>query len=266
MAAWVVSDLYIQMTKYVKNMVSISIVSHGQLKLVNDLLADIERYCDCRSLEVILTLNHPVEFNESIDSYSLPVKVIKNKFLKGFGANHNQAFQWAKGKFFCVMNPDIRLYEDPFPALLNGLEGDAVGVIAPIILNDRNLIEDSARLFPSPISIFFKLVNKLFNKSVKGAAVVNQSYEWVGGMFMLFNMDTYKLINGFDERYFMYYEDVDICARLTNMGKQVVLCQSTSVIHLAQRASHRSMKHLRWHVASMLRFFFSKAYWCVLWR
>jgi N-acetylglucosaminyl-diphospho-decaprenol L-rhamnosyltransferase len=245
-------------------MISISIVSHMQMDLIVNLLDDIERACISKKIEVILTLNA----NEYLDtlSYSYPLSIIKNDSPKGFGANHNQAFKLAKGKFFCVMNPDIRLNEDPFPALLNGLEVDTVGVISPIIMNDSNLIEDSARLFPSPISIFFKLVNKLFNRSVIGTAVGNEAYEWVGGMFMLFTANTYKLINGFDERYFMYYEDVDICARLTNMGKQVVLCQSTSVIHLAQRASHRSMKHLRWHLNSMLRFFFSKAYWCVLWR
>lgn len=247
-------------------MISISIVSHGQISLVKELLLDLQKYCSKTSFEVILTLNIVEFLGAEFDACNFPIKLIENNLPQGFGANHNQAFKFARGQFFCVMNPDIRLNNDPFAALMNGLGDDAVGVIAPIILNDRNLIEDSARLFPSPISIFFKLVNKLFNKSVKGAAVVNQSYEWVGGMFMLFNMDTYKLINGFDERYFMYYEDVDVCARLTNMGKKVVLCQSSSVIHLAQRASHRSMKHLRWHIASMLRFFFSKAYWCVLWR
>jgi GT2 family glycosyltransferase len=164
------------------------------------------------------------------------------------------------------VNPDIRLNNDPFPMLVNGLLNDAVGVIAPVVLNEFNLVEDSARLFPSPISIFFKLARKVFKISMQGRVMCNDPYEWVGGMFMLFNADTYALIKGFDDRYFMYYEDVDICARLTNMGKQIVLCQATSVIHQAQRASHRSIKHLRWHISSMLRFFLSKAYWRLLWR
>lgn len=245
-------------------MITISIVSHMQMELIVNLLDDIEKLCGSKKIEVILTLN--INENLGLLNYSFPLVVIKNDTAKGFGANHNQAFKLAKGQFFCVMNPDIRLNDDPFPALVNGLGVDAVGVIAPVILNDMNLIEDSARPFPSPISILFKLANKLFNSSAKGRATSSEPYEWVGGMFMLFNAETYRDINGFDERYFMYYEDVDICARLTNMGKRVVLCEESNAIHLAQRASHRSIKHFRWHITSMLRFFLSKSYWRLLWR
>lgn len=244
--------------------VSISIVSHMQMNLIVNLLDDIERFCGLEKIEVILTLNISENFNSL--KYSFPLLVINNKTPKGFGANHNQAFEFAKGQFFCVLNPDIRLNNNPFLQLVDCLADDDVGVAAPVIFNDLNLIEDSARPFPSPVSIFKKVLKKIFNESVGVRAVSNERYEWVGGMFMLFNIDTYRLVNGFDERYFMYYEDVDICARLTNMGKRVVLCQSSNAIHLAQRASHRSMKHLRWHVSSMLRFFFSNAYWRVLWR
>ncbi|PUE56776.1 hypothetical protein B9Z36_10875 [Limnohabitans sp. Rim8] len=246
-------------------MISISIVSHMQMNLVINLLDDIERVCKLEKIEVILTLN----VGESLDllKYSFPLSVIKNNRPKGFGENHNQAFKSAKGSFFCVMNPDIRLTDNPFLPLVRCLtEGVDVGVVAPVILNDSGLIEDSARLFPSPVSIFSKVISKLFRKSALSRPVSNKSYEWIGGMFMLFKVDTYSMVNGFDERYFMYYEDVDICARLTSMGKLIVLCEESSAIHLAQRASHRSLRHLRWHIISMLRFFLSSAYWRVLWR
>lgn len=245
-------------------MLSISIVSHMQMSLVVNLLDDIEKFCRSDKIEVILTLNIHEDLNAF--EYSYPLVVIKNSAPKGFGQNHNQAFKLAKGQFFCVMNPDIRLNENPFPPLLEAIENDATGVVAPVILNDMNLIEDSARSFPSPISIFIKLLNKFINKAKNSRVVSSQKYEWVGGMFMLFKVDTYTSVNGFDERYFMYYEDVDICARLTNMGKSVVLCQTSHAIHLAQRASHRSIRHLSWHISSMLRFFLSRAYWRLLWR
>lgn len=244
--------------------ISISIVSHMQIDLIVNLLDDIERFCGSEKIEVMLTLNISENFNSL--KYSFPLSVINNETPKGFGANHNQAFNLARGQFFCVLNPDIRLNNNPFPQLMECLDDHGVGVAAPVIFNDLNLIEDSARPFPSPVSIFVKLLKKIFNQSTGVTKVNNERYEWVGGMFMLFNVDTYRAIDGFDERYFMYYEDVDICARLTNMGKRVVLCQSSRAIHLAQRASHRSMKHLRWHISSMLRFFFSNAYWRVLWR
>jgi N-acetylglucosaminyl-diphospho-decaprenol L-rhamnosyltransferase len=88
--------------------------------------------------------------------------------------------------------------------------------------------------------------------------------DWVGGMFMFFPSAVYKQVNGFDERYFLYYEDVDLCARLTNLGFKVVFCPASKVIHLAQRTSHKSIKYLRWHLSSMLRFFMTPAYWRLL--
>ena len=247
-------------------MISVSIVSHGQMSLVKELLFDIQKCCSKTTLEVILTLNIAEVLDVDLDAYVFPIKLVQNNIPQGFGSNHNQAFKYTKGQFFCVMNPDIRLNNDPFPELVNGLLSDSIGVIAPVVVNEFNLIEDSARPFPSPIAILFKLASKVFNSSAQSRVEGSKPYEWVGGMFMLFNADTYALINGFDDRYFMYYEDVDICARLTYMGRQIVLCQATSVIHQAQRASHRSFKHMCWHISSMLRFFLSKAYWRLLWR
>ena len=84
--------------------------------------------------------------------------------------------------------------------------------------------------------------------------------DWVGGMFMLFTRETFDAVGGFDERYHLYYEDVDICARVRTSGKEIVLCPTVEVIHDAQRQSHTSPRFFAWHVVSMLRFFFSKPF------
>jgi GT2 family glycosyltransferase len=79
-------------------------------------------------------------------------------------------------------------------------------------------------------------------------------------MFMLFPCHVFQDLKGFDERYFLYYEDVDICARMSLAGVRVALCPDIRVFHHAQRSSHRNMKYLKWHLASMLRFFTSPVY------
>jgi hypothetical protein len=85
-------------------------------------------------------------------------------------------------------------------------------------------------------------------------------------MFMLFPACTYQSVGGFDERYFLYYEDVDLCARLRLLGHEIVLCPDATVMHHARRASHRNFRYLRWHLGSMARFFLSPAYRQVLYR
>jgi hypothetical protein len=84
--------------------------------------------------------------------------------------------------------------------------------------------------------------------------------DWVAGMFMLFPRDVFLKIGGFDERYFLYYEDVDLCARLTLADYKILLCSTVSVIHDARRSSHKNLRYMRLHSTSMLRFFLSDVY------
>lgn len=240
--------------------VSISVVSHAQIGLVTNLLQDIEEQCKKLALEVILTLNVSETLPFSPERFSYPIRVISNTTPKGFAANHNQAFSYAEGRYFCVMNPDIRLTEDPFPALLGCLKDQSVGVAAPLVLGQGGEIEDSARRFPGPLKILCKALG-----GCRGSDYVIEDQpvrpDWAGGMFMLFPLDVFRKLGGFDQRYFLYYEDVDICARLRLLGYEVVVCPLARVIHHAQRSSHRSLRYLRWHLRSMMRFFFSPVYW-----
>jgi GT2 family glycosyltransferase len=80
--------------------------------------------------------------------------------------------------------------------------------------------------------------------------------EWVGGMCMLFKSSAYSDVGGFDEAYFMYVEDVDICTRLWKSGFKVLVCPSAVVFHEARRASRKNLQHLRWHIAGLFRYFF----------
>jgi GT2 family glycosyltransferase len=74
-------------------------------------------------------------------------------------------------------------------------------------------------------------------------------------MFMLFRSAVFAELQGFDERYYLYYEDVDLCRRLRGRGYDVRLVPSVSATHDARRESRRSLRHLRWHIASMLCYF-----------
>jgi len=94
-----------------------------------------------------------------------------------------------------------------------------------------------------------------FDYRIEQAAL---SPDWVAGMFMLFRSPVFDELQGFDERYFLYYEDVDLCRRLRNRGYEVRLVPSISAVHDARRESHQSLRHLRWHLASILRFFLSR--------
>lgn len=246
------------MTNSQKLSFSISIVSHGQSQLVAKLLYDLASM-NRVDLEVLLTLNIPETLAFDTTNYPFPVRVINNPTPKGFGANHNQAFTVAKAPYFCVVNPDIRLLDSPFEPLQACLGDKEVAIAAPLVLNPYGEVEDSARRFPT----FKKLLSKLFRAKCTSDYILRDSpvnVDWAAGMFMMFHRSAFERLNGFNERYFLYYEDVDICARANLTGMRVVLCAGSSVVHHAQRSSHRSLKYLRWHLGSMLNYFSSAEY------
>lgn len=241
-------------------MITISVASHGQCDLVERMLNDLANLS--LHFEIILTKNIPEDlFNRSL-CYSYPAKIIENSIPKGFGANHNAAFRHATGDFFCVLNPDIHFVSDPFPALMDLAAQDGVGVVAPQIFNSAGLREDSARQFPTP----FELLGKVFGG--RSATVPDLPHgsapDWVAGMFMLFPRRIFEKMGGFDERYFLYYEDVDICARLALAGYKRLVCADAHVVHDAQRSSHHNIRYTAMHLRSMLRFFTSDVYRKVL--
>ncbi|MBU3647331.1 MAG: glycosyltransferase [Limnohabitans sp.] len=144
------------MTRSAPPLLSVSVVSHGQMALVEALLNDIEQHCRSTDLELILTQNVSEVWQVDLARYSFPVTVIQNVRPQGFGANHNQAFQAAKGQYFCVLNPDVRLLTNPFVCLLPVLQDPDVGVCAPRVVDGNGRVEDNARRFPALMPLCVK--------------------------------------------------------------------------------------------------------------
>ena len=136
------------------------------------------------------------------------------------------------------------------------------GAVAPLIVDASYNIEDSARRFPTPLSILKKAF-RLNGKMDYNSASEQFNPDWIAGMFMLLSRDRFSEIGGFDEKYFLYYEDVDLCARLHLSGYQIIVCPSVQVVHEAQRESHKNFRYLRWHILSVLRFFLSRVFFDV---
>lgn len=236
-------------------LISISIVSHGQGNLVAEALGDLSRIGDLVHIEVLLTKNIPEQLPFSIEDFPCALRIVENKVPKGFGANHNAAFNLSQGQWFCVMNPDIRLTEDPFMVLLAEMARRPAAVMGPAVLTPSGQIEDSIRHFPSILSLADKMLSRSDGRYPFALGDETFKADWVAGMFMLFRAEDFQAVGGFDEGFFLYYEDVDICARLWKSGRRVLACPKAQVIHDARRTSRRDLRYLRWHVTSMARYF-----------
>lgn len=233
--------------------VSISIVSHGQFDIVSQLLADLES-CRFSIHEIILTVNIP----EAIDvsPFENEIMVIRNDCPRGFGENHNRAFLASSGDYFLVLNPDLRIGNFDFTSFLNKLSSESVGVLTPKVVDGNGKREDHIRPFPS----FAELLRRVSYRLLQDGSQADFSPKisspfWVGGMFMGFRSSVFRSIGGFDQRYFMYLEDVDICAELLAAGYEITIDSDNRVTHDARRGSRRNIRLFLIHCASYVRYF-----------
>jgi len=236
--------------------VSVSVVSHGQIDLVNQFLKDLSRHC-APGLRVILTRNIPEPDPDLPPRWAHKLEIVENEHPKGFGANHNAAFRRCETQLFCVANPDIRLTADPFPALTAALESPRLAAVGPLVRGPGEEPEDSARRFPTASGLLRKLVAPSVGPDYPVEAG-QMTVDWIAGMFIVFRADAFRAVGGFDERFFLYYEDVDICARLRAAGYSVAYEPGAAVIHDARRASRRNLRLMAIHASSALRYLIRK--------
>lgn len=234
-------------------MITVSIVSHSQGKMVSRLIRRLIKFPQIS--KIVVTINIPEEFKFI---KSKKIKLILNKNIKGFSQNHNQAFIFCRTKFFCVLNPDIIFIDNPFNKLISKINISKASLIAPLIVNKKGKIEDSFRYFPNIYSVLKRMF--VSNWGAYEIKKVDIYPEWVAGMFMLFVSEKFNLINGFNNKYFLYYEDVDICARLWKKKFKIIIDISSKVIHCARRDSRKKISYFFIHISSMLRFLLYHSY------
>lgn len=234
----------------------VSVVSHGQGALLRDLLDDLSLldFSGFSSISIVITINVP-EDESFLDGVGPEIFVIRNVRPKGFGANHNQAYSMVRSDFFLVLNPDIRLECFSLSDLLS-VEDARWGAVAPLVVSPKGKVEDSARRYPTFLRMILRVIFRVksLDYGDDGSIRSPLKVDWVGGMFIFFRSEAFAKVCGFDDRYFMYLEDADICKRINGVGFRIILNSRQKVIHDARRSSFKDLRHFKWHCRSMVRF------------
>ena len=227
----------------------ISIVSHNQQALCERLLRSIDSFALNNMHEVVIALTENTLTENIIKSERFQTYNISNLRHKGFGANHNGAFERFKSDFFFIVNPDIILNENlDLDLIIEQLIRDRFDISSPQIVGVSGAIEDYKRAdltFPN------LLKRKFFRNNV-------EKFDWLAGMFLVVNSTSFRKLQGFDTDFFMYVEDCDLSMRARKAGMKIGDIEGVSVVHDARRASTKSSKHFRWHITSLLRYWFFK--------
>ncbi|WP_310564653.1 glycosyltransferase family 2 protein [Hydrogenophaga sp.] len=190
----------------------------------------------------------------------------------GFGKAHNRAIAMAAGTSdaHLLLNPDISFEPHVLPELGRFLKANQeVGAVMPRITYPDGSLQRLCKLLPTPVD----LILRRFIPSERIKAKINQRYEMHGltqdrpsrvptlsGCFLLIRSDLLHRMGGFDERFFMYMEDVDLVRRIGDVAETVYL-PSVQVVHAYAKGSYRNRKLLGYHLRSAVLYFSKWGWW-----
>ena len=184
----------------------------------------------------------------------------------GYGGGHNVAINEAikeGSTYHLVINPDIWFGPRVIPALLRYMDShEDVAQMMPKVLFPNGQIQRLAKFLPTPLNIFgraflppflIKNMNDRFEMKHSGFTMT-LNVPFLSGCFMFFRVSALKEINGFDERFFLYAEDIDITRRLHKKYKTLYY-PDFPVYHKFSRASHHSIRLFFVHIINIIRYF-----------
>ncbi|CAE6726226.1 glycosyltransferase [Paraburkholderia domus] len=198
----------------------------------------------------------------------IPFTVIAGHGNVGYGAGHNLALVRSNSTYHLVLNPDVELAADALEKALAFLDANAgYGLLTPYICDETGDQQFLCRRFPTVLDL---LVRGFFPATLRAPFasrlaryemrdVVNErdpviNPPIVSGCFMLFRTEVLLRLNGFDDRYFLYFEDYDLSLR-THDVSDVVYLPAVRILHHGGGASRKGWLHVRLFVTSMVRFF-----------
>ena len=219
---------------------SIIIVNYNVKEFLQNLLNSISKASSNISKEIIIVDNASDDGSVEMIREKFPsAQLISNNKNLGFGKANNQALKIAKGKCVLLINPDTVVSEDTFDKLIQFFENNpGAGLVGCKILNpDGSLQLACRRSFPGPWTSFCKVTglsnlfpnSKIFARYNLTYLSEDQTYEVdaISGSFMMMRKEVYDKVGGFDEEFFMYGEDLDLCYRIQIAGHKVFYVHNT---------------------------------------
>ena len=256
--------------------ISIVIVSMNHLGKLQNLLRSL--YGEGKtefSFEIILIDNCSKDNTIRFVRSNYPkVRIHRNKDIKGFGANNNYGFYLAKGEYIFICNPDIIVLPNAINNLFRFYKTyPHIGILCPQLLNTDKSYQASVRKFHTFKILVTRLLTKAkdtsTNKIIRNYLMIDldrdkiQPIDWALGAAMFMHRNVYKKLCGFDERFFLYVEDVDLCLRAWLSGLPVIYNPQSVMIHDHQRRSSRIInKYFFYHCRSMMYFLYK--HWTLL--
>lgn len=194
------------------------------------------------------------------------IRYIASKHQCGFAENNNEVARLLgseglnKSDYFIFINPDVLIHPAELAKIRDVITSEQPDLFTIDLYRDRAYSErdPSVRTFPSIIDFASSYLFKKNPTIVQRSGITEPTtIEWCAGSFIGVKTEVFQSLEGFDQRYYMYCEDLDLCYRARKANYNLIYYPQFTAIHEAQCSSQKFLsRHFRWHICSVIRFAF----------
>ncbi len=256
--------------------VSIVVVSFNTRDVLRECLLSVYREVGSLRVQVIVVDNASTDESPAMVEREFPkVELIRSEINLGFGPANNLGFQSARGRYLVLLNSDAFLCQGSLQRSVSHMDATPrAGLAGGRLIGRDGSWQPSARMFPTvfsdlivrsglaarfPRSRFFGHADRTWASNVEAAEV-----DWVPGAYSIIRSDILTKTGLFDPRFFLYYEEVDLCKRIKQSGYSIWYWPDISVTHIGGESSRKahSLEMLRsegqlvlWQMRSMFLYY-----------
>jgi GT2 family glycosyltransferase len=229
--------------------VSVVVVSYNTSDLLRDCLQTLKREAGDITYETLVVDNASRDGSADMVQQEFPeVRLVRSMVNLGFAAGNNRAFHMAQGRYIVLLNSDAFMRPGALSKAVEHMEKNPdVGLGGGRLVGRDDAWQPSARMFPSPLNDFLTLSglaakfprSRLFGRFDRTWADPLEASEvdWVPGAFAIIRHEVLEQVGYFDEAFFLYYEEVDLCRRIQAAGYRIWYWPDIVVVHLGGESS-----------------------------
>lgn len=247
---------------------TISIVTHNS-RHIFDVLDNLKEELGTESDYSVHIFDNASDLSyiEQLESYGSFISLHKSFENKGFGYGHNQILKKTDSRYGIIFNPDVLIKKTVIDQLVNRIKKEnQLAAVCPKVLNEdgttQYLVRQKLDVFDYILRFLpFTFIKKIFDKRLsyyecRDLPEDETTYIKMGsGCLMVVDVDKFKEIGGFDERFFMYFEDNDLCLSFGKSGYKILYTPFETVVHLYEKGAHKNKKLFKIFLQSMSKFF-----------
>ena len=258
--------------------ISVSIVVYRSFDDALTAIESIERYLSPALLKKIYVIDNSAyeeknenqsKFVKSLSSFRDVIYIDTHNNM-GFGKGHNYILDKIDSEYHAIINPDIILHEDALGKIVNYMNNNKnVGMCIPKIIAEDGSIQPVYRRELTILDMFIRMFcKKGFSERKFYHTMQDMDYSkgfsvpFGQGSFLVIRSKLFKELKGFDDRYFMYLEDADLCKRVNQISNLMYYPNATAV-HKWEKGSHKNIRLFKIHLKSMISYFLK---WGIIWK